>query len=108
MITTSKGIKLEEHEGEYEDQQESYLDWFLSSLQGLVTFAGGCFNSCCSARQSGSAYCHDEDEDKDKDEEDGQHRLLDGRSKRFLPTQAAASFLRTGTPRRMHEANSIL
>ncbi|KAG5921894.1 hypothetical protein E4U42_005673 [Claviceps africana] len=114
MLTTFKGIRLEEHEGE---DEESYLEWFLSVPKGMLAFVARCLHSCfhsgCGARQGdgdGGAYEDNGDDEDEEDEEDeeSQYALLHGRPRRFLPTHAAASFLRTGTSRRMREANGVL
>ncbi|KAG5926053.1 hypothetical protein E4U53_003171 [Claviceps sorghi] len=113
MLTTFKGIRLEDREGEDEgEDEESYLDRFLAFPKGLLTFVGRCVHSCfhsgCSVRQGGGGAYGNNGDDEDDEDEESQHALLHGRPKRFLPTHAAASFLRTGTSRRMREANGVL
>ncbi|KAG6154137.1 hypothetical protein E4U11_006594 [Claviceps purpurea] len=116
MLTTFKSIRLEDDDSLDDARCTSHWNGFLSSVGRLMARVGGCFVPCWSARKARGEYCTDgRDEVEDgESEEDERQILLDGRpirfdgGRRFSPTHAASSFLRTGTSAGMREANSIL
>ncbi|KAG5968189.1 hypothetical protein E4U58_001939 [Claviceps cyperi] len=116
MLTTFKSIKLEDDDSLDDARCASHWDGVLSSVRRLMARAGSCFGPCWSARKTSGEYCTDgRDEVEDGDsEEDERQILLDGRpirfdeGRRFSPTHATSSFLRTGTSAGMREANRIL
>ncbi|OAQ62994.1 hypothetical protein VFPPC_12628 [Pochonia chlamydosporia 170] len=91
----SKGIRLEDG-----DEKRGRGSRCLSAIVSFpcVVFASlaKALTLCCSCTK------HTDDQVDDDCE-----TLLDGRPVRF-PRHAASSFLRTGTPRKMREANDIL
>ncbi|KAG5922408.1 hypothetical protein E4U61_005286 [Claviceps capensis] len=116
MLTTFKSIRLEDDDSLDDARCASHWDGFLSSVGRLMARVGGCFVPCWGARKARGEYCTDgRDEVEDgESEEDERQILLDGQpirfdgGRRFSPTHAASSFLRTGTSAGMREANSIL
>ncbi|KAG6033890.1 hypothetical protein E4U19_006141 [Claviceps sp. Clav32 group G5] len=116
MLTTFKSIRLEDDDSLDDARCASHWDGFLSSVGRLMARVGGCFVPCWSRRKARGEHCTDgRDEVEDgESEEDERQILLDGRpirfdgGRRFSPTHAASSFLRTGTSAGMREANSIL
>lgn len=94
-MPSSKGIRLHD-----EDEKANSRGKCLSAVAAfpglIVASMGQFFAACCSCTRP----THDEAEDDCE-------TLLDGKIIPF-PRHAASSFLRTGTPRRMREANHVL